>query len=104
MQKSTNKLFLTWKRLKIRGKQDKSKVDYFNHPFVNDKNIRLETDVDKESTVSIMSLASDLESIEEKEDDINKKTKRNSIQSIRNNKSSRVINTVKSISLNGMLN
>ncbi len=104
LQKSTNKLFLTWKRLKIRGKQDKSKVDYFNHPFVNEKNIRLETDVDKDCVLSVMSLASDLVSIEEQEEDSLNKPKRNSIQSIRNNKSSRVINTVKSISLNGMLN
>lgn len=70
MQKSTNQLYLTFKRLKIRGKSSlpaMSAVDYFNHPFENAKNIRLQTDVDKENTVSIISLATDLESIDEKE-------------------------------------
>lgn len=66
-QMSTGQLFLTFKRLKIRGKKDALSVDYFNHPFVNNKNIRLEVDVDKERPVSIISLASDLESIVEKE-------------------------------------
>lgn len=71
LQKSTNQLYLTFKRLKIRGKASSpstgTTVDYFNHPFENAKNIRLMTDVDKESTVSIISLATDLESIDEKE-------------------------------------
>ncbi len=67
LQKSTNSLFLTFKRLKIRGKKDPISVDYFNHPFVNEKNIRLAVDVDKDKPVSVISLASDLESIAEKE-------------------------------------
>jgi len=67
LQKSTNNLFLTFKRLKIRGKKDPISVDYFNHPFVNEKNIRLAVDVDKDKPVSVISLASDLESIAEKE-------------------------------------
>lgn len=67
LQKSTNNLFLTFKRLKIRGKKDPISVDYFNHPFVNEKNIRLAVDVDQERPLSVISLASDLESIVEKE-------------------------------------
>lgn len=71
LQKSTNKLFLTFKRLKIRGKKDALAVDYFNHPFVNEKNIRLASDVDKERPLSVISLATDLESIDEKEHQMN---------------------------------
>lgn len=67
-QKSTGQLFLTFKRLKIRGKSAIQCVDYFNHPFVNEKNIRLMPDVNLENPVSVISLASDLESIDEKED------------------------------------
>lgn len=63
LQKSTNQLFLTFKRLKIRGKKVPMASDYFNHPFVNAKNIRLEPDVDKPEPISIISLATDLESI-----------------------------------------
>ena len=68
MQKSTQRLFLTFKRLKIRGKKIPMASDYFNHPFTNAKNIRLESDVDKDATLSIISLANDLESIDEEED------------------------------------
>lgn len=67
LQKSTNSLFLTFKRLKIRGKKDPISVDYFNHPFVNEKNIRLAVDVHLDRPLSVISLASDLESIVEKE-------------------------------------
>ena len=65
LQKSTQRQFLTFKRLKIRGKKLPFAIDYFNHPFVNAKNIRLETDVDKPEPISIISLANDLESINE---------------------------------------
>ena len=49
--------------------------DYFNHPFINAKNIRLEPDVNKESTISVISLANDLESIDEETDDNGSKLK-----------------------------
>lgn len=65
LQKSTGRLFLTFKRLKIRGKKIPLANDYFNHPFVNAKNIRLEPDVDKPEPISVISLANDLESIDE---------------------------------------
>ena len=100
MQKSTGKLFLTFKRLKMRGKPELNAVDYFNHPFVNEKNIRLATDVDKDSSVSIISLATDLESIEEKAydteafkalpDDNNRPT----LQDMRNNSRGRVLKSL----------
>lgn len=69
MQKSTGEQFLTFKRLKIRYKKDPFAVDYFNHPFTNKKNIRLAPDIQLEKTLSIMSLASDLETVIEKEFD-----------------------------------
>lgn len=100
MQKSTGKLFLTFKRLKMRGKPELNAVDYFNHPFVNAKNIRLETDVDKESTVSIISLATDLESIEEKEYQSNAFKElpagnpRPTLQDMRNNSRGRVLQSI----------
>ena len=62
-RKSDDKWFLTFNRLKIRGKQDPTAVTYFNHPFADTKRIRLDTDVDKPDTISVVSLASDLESI-----------------------------------------
>lgn len=60
-QKSTGRLFLSFKRFKIRGKQDALAFDYFNHPFANAKEIRLETDVDKPNSVSIISLKEDMQ-------------------------------------------
>ena len=65
LQKSTGRLFLTFKRLKIRGKKIPLASDYFNHPFTNMKNIRLEPDVNKPQPISIASLSNDLESIDE---------------------------------------
>jgi len=65
MQKSTGKWFLSFKRTKIRGKKDLTAVDYFNHPFENNNGIRLEPDVNKPEPISIISLASDLVSIDD---------------------------------------
>lgn len=65
MQKSTGKWFLSFKRLKIRGKKDPMAVEYFNHPFVNNNGIRLEPDVDKPEPVSQISIASDLVNIDD---------------------------------------
>lgn len=99
LQRSTNKLFLTFKRLKIRGKKDPISVDYFNHPFVNEKNIRLAVDVDKDKPVSVISLASDLESIAEKElkDGSMARPKVTSISASANN------SVLKSIEMTGLL-
>jgi replicative DNA helicase len=66
-RKSDEKWFLTFNRLKIRGKQDPSAVTYFNHPFADEKRIRLETDVDKPMPLSVVSLASDLENVSQEE-------------------------------------
>lgn len=67
-RKSDEQWFLTFNRLKIRGKQDPSAITYFNHPFADAKRIRLATDVELERTISVVSLASDLESIDTRED------------------------------------
>ena len=68
-----NKLYLTFKVTKNRCKRaDATASDYFNHPFTNEAEIKLMTDLDKEGSVSIMSLASDLESVNL--DDLEKKT------------------------------
>lgn len=69
MQKSTGKWFVSFKRLKIRGKKDPLALDYFNHPFVNNNGIRLEPDVNKPEPISIISLASDLVSIDDRKMD-----------------------------------
>ena len=71
-RRSDDQWFLTFNRLKIRGKQDPLAVTYFNHPFVDAKRIRLETDVDKDKVLSVVSLASDLESIPQNTDDNNR--------------------------------
>ena len=60
MRKMDKKWFLTFNRLKIRGKQDVNGTTYFNHPFADQKRIRLETDVDKDEVLSVVSLANDL--------------------------------------------
>lgn len=67
-QKSTGKVFLTFKRLKIRGKKDPMALAYFNHPFVNNNGIRLEPDVDKPEPISVISLASDLVNMDDTND------------------------------------
>ena len=67
-QKVTGQLFLSFKLWKIRGKQKRKAIgkgiepyaDYFNHPFENEKEIMLATDVDKEVALSIISLKTDL--------------------------------------------
>lgn len=69
MQRSTGKWFLSFKRTKIRGKKDPMAVDYFNHPFVNNNGIRLEPDVDKPESLSVISLVSDLVSIDDSKPD-----------------------------------
>lgn len=103
MQRSTNQLFLTFKRLKIRGKSSlpaMAAVDYFNHPFANAKNIRLETDVDKEHTVSVISLATDLESIEEKESSFNELPKdRPTLEEIKKNSKGKVLSSLSALGI-----
>ena len=61
LRKSDQKLYLTFKRVKFRGKTDARVADYFNMPFVDERFIRLETDVDKPVSLAIRSLASDLD-------------------------------------------
>lgn len=62
---SDGRLFLSIKRTKQRaGANDVTVSDYFNQPFANDRELRLETDVDKEASVSICSLASDLVTVD----------------------------------------
>lgn len=106
MQKSTQRLFLTFKRLKIRGKKIGVANDYFNHPFTNAKNIRLEPDVDKDSCISIISLANDLESIDEENG--NKSNKGTSLvnlqQKQREKKSSEsIMKSLQSVSANSLV-
>ena len=104
LQKSTQRLFLTFKRLKIRGKKIATANDYFNHPFTNAKNIRLEPDVDKDGTISVISLANDLESIDEESDE-NKNTFKNLQQKNRERKSSEsIVNSLKGVMPNRLLN
>ncbi len=103
LQKSTQRLFLTFKRLKIRGKKIPMASDYFNHPFTNAKSIRLEPDVDKEGTLSIISLANDLESISEEEDE-KKNTFANLQQKNRDKKgSSSIINSLKGTTASNLI-
>lgn len=61
----TDQVYLTIKRTKNRcGRNDLTASDYFNHPFTNGRTIKLETDVEKDASVSIMSLATDLTSVD----------------------------------------
>jgi hypothetical protein len=80
----TGKLYLTIKRTKNRsGKSDVSMMDYFNHPFTNDRSLKLMTDVDKDASVSILSLSSDLNSVDLSEDKSDAQS-RPTLESIRN--------------------
>lgn len=100
IQISTGQKFLTFKRLKIRGKSEVSEtggnpVDYFNHPFDIEHGIKLQTDVDKDHGVSVMSLATDLESIEEKENEFKElPKKRPSLDDIKNSSRGKVLSSI----------
>lgn len=100
IQISTGMKFLTFKRLKIRGKSETTEngatpIDYFNHPFEIDRGIKLQTDVDKDHGVSLMSLATDLETIEEKENDYKElPKKRPNLEDIKKQSSGRVLSTL----------
>lgn len=100
MQKSTGKWFLSFKRMKIRGKKDPLAVDYFNHPFVNNNGIRLEPDVNKLEPVSVVSLASDLVSIEDPKPD-NSARIRPQVKTISENAKNNSV--LKEIDLNGLI-
>lgn len=79
----TGKTFLTIKRTKNRcGQCDVAVSDYFNHPFTNEREIRLMTDVDKDASVSVMSLATDLASVDMTRYDENDAQERPSIKSL----------------------
>lgn len=67
-QLSTGKLFLSFKRTKQRAgarSHEAFASDYFNHPFSPYSEMRLETDLDKDGTVSIISIASDIEAVDQ---------------------------------------
>ena len=100
IQISTGQKFLTFKRLKIRGKSEVTEsggnpIDYFNHPFDIEHGIKLQTDVDKDHTVSLISLATDLESIEEKENEFKElPKKRPSLDDIKNSSKGKVLSSL----------
>lgn len=64
-RRSTNLVYMAFKLYKIRGKRDAMGIDYFNHPFNSNNSLRLQTDVDKPKTVSMILNATDLESVED---------------------------------------
>ena len=66
-RRSTNSTHMSFKLYKIRGKRDSLQIDYFNHPFVGNS-LRLVPDVNENKTVSVILAASDLESINEEDD------------------------------------
>ena len=100
IQISTGQKFLTFKRLKIRGKSEVTEsggnpIDYFNHPFDIEHGIKLQTDVDKDHTVRLISLATDLESIEEKENEFKElPKKRPSLDDIKNSSKGKVLSSL----------
>ena len=94
MQKSTGKWFLSFKRTKIRGKKDPMAVDYFNHPFVNNNGIRLEPDVNKPEPLSIISLASDLVSIDDTKTDNSARVRPQVKSASSNSKGNSVLNEI----------
>ena len=65
----SGQMYLSIKNTKNRCEKDNTISDYFNHPFCEENELRLETDLEKEHSVSIMSIASDLESVEIEENE-----------------------------------
>ena len=65
---STGELFVSFKRTKQRAGSNGGKNDslctYFNHPFVPDSALRLQTDVDKDRCASVVTLKSDIEAVD----------------------------------------
>lgn len=100
IQMTTGQKYLTFKRLKIRGKSEApegggSITDYFNHPFEIDRGIRLQTDVDKDHCVSLLSLTTDLETIEDREREFRElPKKRPSLEDIKKNSAGKVLSTL----------
>ena len=64
MKKGTNKYYLSFKRVKIRGRSD-GLLGYFNHPFEEGNEMRLLDDINLDITLSEESLSSDFEGIVE---------------------------------------
>lgn len=67
--KKTGQMFLSIKNTKHRAGKDPTISDYFNHPFCEDNELRLETDIEKDGSVSVLMLSSDMESVEIEEDE-----------------------------------
>lgn len=106
VQRATNQLFLTFKRLKIRGKKSGDcTTEYFNHPFTNDKCIRLAPDVYLDKSLSLVSLGTDLESIEEQEGRLRdeRAKKKNEIDHIMLGKQDRINSVLHAISLDNLV-
>lgn len=67
-RRSTNTFHMSFIGYKTRV-SDAMSINYFNHPFVSNDNIRLIPDVDKEKAVSIILSASDLEGVNPDDND-----------------------------------
>ena len=72
MKKDTKQFFLTFFRSKNRGRE--TDMRYFNHPFAQDNQMDLISDINLDKSLSIESLSSDFEGVVEFS---NKKGKRN---------------------------
>lgn len=103
IQRSTGKKFLSFKKYKLRGKEDPLAVDYFNHPFVHNDSMRLEPDVMKPEPVSVISLASDLVTVSEETEKVPNTSaqQRPKIATFTTNQSAKSI--LKEIDLDGLL-
>lgn len=71
VKSDTNELFLTFKLLKRRYRSSEEdeklrRLDYFNHPFEPNNEIRLIDDIDLPRPLSLESLATHFEPIDEK--------------------------------------
>lgn len=64
LKKGTNKFYLSFKRVKIRGKSD-GLLGYFNHPFEEGNEMKLLDDINLDITLSEESLSSDFEGVVE---------------------------------------
>lgn len=62
IKKGTNKVYLSFKRVKIRGRED-GLLGYFNHPFVENNGMQLMDDIYLDETLSEESLSSDFDGV-----------------------------------------
>jgi replicative DNA helicase len=102
-KKSTGQICLSYNRLKIRYKKNPDQLKYFSYPFVNEKAIRLSTDMNTNECHAIYSLSNDLETIDDSESDYKNRRRNKHIDTQQETRGNRVAKRLSAIELDHML-